>query len=163
MCQDLDLGSLLFYYLFCQIFFFLFAHFHFLWLSVFLPFPPFLIGFLSPFVSPLLFHPCFVSVFLLMWVSSLAYPNLLGTKRLGWCCCCRYFHWSWIVCWMLFWHNQTKHMTFCLDADRGTILAVICKMLAENACLYNICVAHSCCLVNLILFAFKHNQTEKIN
>jgi hypothetical protein len=42
--------------------------------------------FLLPFVSPLLFHPCFVSVFRLMWVSFLAYPNLLGTKRLG-CCC----------------------------------------------------------------------------
>jgi hypothetical protein len=28
----------------------------------------------------------FVSVFRLLWVSSLAYPNLLGTERLG-CCC----------------------------------------------------------------------------
>jgi hypothetical protein len=36
-------------------------------------------------VSPLLIHPCFVSVFRLMWVSSLTYPNLLGTKRFG-CC-----------------------------------------------------------------------------
>jgi hypothetical protein len=43
--------------------------------------------FLLPYVFPILFHPCFVSVFRLMWVSSLAYPNLLRTKRFG-CCCC---------------------------------------------------------------------------
>jgi hypothetical protein len=36
-------------------------------------------------VSPLLIHPCFVSVFRLLWVSSLTYPNLLGTKKFG-CC-----------------------------------------------------------------------------
>jgi hypothetical protein len=46
------------------------------------PFSPFFCLF-SP---PLLFHPCFVSVFRLMWVSSLVHLNLLGTKRLG-CCC----------------------------------------------------------------------------
>jgi hypothetical protein len=44
-------------------------------------------SFLSPFVFPLLSRPCFVPVFLAHVVSSLAYPNLLGTKRLG-CCCC---------------------------------------------------------------------------
>jgi hypothetical protein len=59
----------------------------FLCLSVLLPFPLFLVWFISPFVSSLLFHPCFVFVFRLMWVSSLAYPNVLGTKRLGGCCC----------------------------------------------------------------------------
>jgi hypothetical protein len=43
--------------------------------------------FLSPLVSPLLFCSCFVPFFLSHVVSSLAYPNLLGIKRLG-CCCC---------------------------------------------------------------------------
>jgi hypothetical protein len=58
--------------------------FAFLWLSVLLPFPFFVcLVFLSPFVPPPPFHPCFVLVFWLMWVSS--YPNLLGTKSLG-CC-----------------------------------------------------------------------------
>jgi hypothetical protein len=42
----------------------------------------FLFVFLSLFISPLPFPPCFVSVFRFMQVSSLAYPNLLGTKCL---------------------------------------------------------------------------------
>ena len=42
--------------------------------------------FLSSFVFPLLFRHCFIPVSLAHVVSSLAYPNLLGTKRLG-CCC----------------------------------------------------------------------------
>jgi hypothetical protein len=47
-------------------------------------FPFFLPGFLLPFVPPPLFFFTFdfVSVFWLLWVPSLAYPNLLGTKRL---------------------------------------------------------------------------------
>jgi hypothetical protein len=44
--------------------------------------------FLSSFVFPLLFRHCFIPVSLAHVVSSLAYPNLLGTKRLGCCCCC---------------------------------------------------------------------------
>jgi hypothetical protein len=50
--------------------------------------------FLLSFLFPLLFHLCFVVVFRLVWVSSLAYPNLLRIKKLG-CCCCKlnvYFH-----------------------------------------------------------------------
>jgi hypothetical protein len=39
------------------------------------------------FLSTSLFHLYFVSVFMLLWVSSVAYPNLLGTKMLG---CCYY-------------------------------------------------------------------------
>jgi hypothetical protein len=39
--------------------------------------------FLSSFVFPLLFRHCFIPVSLAHVVSSLAYPNLLGTKRLG--------------------------------------------------------------------------------
>jgi hypothetical protein len=50
----------------------------------------FCLVFYRPSFFPLPFHPCFVSVFRLIWVSSLAYPNLLGTKRLG-CCCCDSF------------------------------------------------------------------------
>jgi hypothetical protein len=42
--------------------------------------------FLSSFVFPLLFRHCFIPVSLAHVVSSLAYPNLLGTKGLG-CCC----------------------------------------------------------------------------
>jgi hypothetical protein len=52
-------------------------------------FPLFCLCFLLPFLSPLPFHLCgfiFVSVFQLLWVSSVAYPNLLGTKRHG-CYC----------------------------------------------------------------------------
>jgi hypothetical protein len=41
-----------------------------------------------PSPPPLIFHLCFcLCFFCLLWVSSLAYPNLLGTKRFG-CCCC---------------------------------------------------------------------------
>jgi hypothetical protein len=39
--------------------------------------------FLSSFVFPLLFQHCFIPVSLAHVVSSLPYPNLLGTKRLG--------------------------------------------------------------------------------
>jgi hypothetical protein len=57
-------------------------------ISVFLlPFPSFSVWFFIALPFPLLFHLCFVSVSRLPWVSSPAYPNLLGTKRLG-CCCC---------------------------------------------------------------------------
>jgi hypothetical protein len=44
--------------------------------------------FLSSFVFPILFRHCFIPVSLAHLISSLAYPNLLGTKRLGCCCCC---------------------------------------------------------------------------
>jgi hypothetical protein len=44
--------------------------------------------FLSSFVFPLLFRHGFIPVSLAHVVSALAYPNLLGTKRLGCCCCC---------------------------------------------------------------------------
>jgi hypothetical protein len=46
--------------------------------------------FLSSFVFLLLFRHCFIPVSLAHVVSFLAYPNLLGTKRLGCCCCWRY-------------------------------------------------------------------------
>jgi hypothetical protein len=44
--------------------------------------------FLPSFIFPLLFRHCFISICLAHVVSSLAYPNLLGTKKLGCCCCC---------------------------------------------------------------------------
>jgi hypothetical protein len=70
------------------------------WLSVLLSFLPlsnwFL--FLSFFVFPLLFWHCFIYVSLAHVVSSLAYPNLLGTKRLGCCCCSHYFVQNNILC-----------------------------------------------------------------
>jgi hypothetical protein len=45
----------------------------------------FLFGFYCPSFFPFFLHLLFVFVFQLLWISSLAYPNLLGTKRLG-CC-----------------------------------------------------------------------------
>jgi hypothetical protein len=59
----------------------------FLCFSFLLSFPLFSVWFVIvlPFF-PLLFHFCFVSIFRFLWVSSLAHPNLLETKRLG-CCC----------------------------------------------------------------------------
>jgi hypothetical protein len=65
-----------------SVFFFLIAPFRFFVLVFYCLFPFFYLVFFIP----LLFHPCFVTVFRLLWVSSLVYPNLLGTKRLG-CCC----------------------------------------------------------------------------
>jgi hypothetical protein len=44
--------------------------------------PLFLFGFFIALPFPLCFCLCF-STPSLLWVSSLAYPNLLGTKRLG--------------------------------------------------------------------------------
>jgi hypothetical protein len=85
MCRNLDLRFLLFYCLLSKFFFPpLFAFF---FLSVLLSF--FLLSnwflFLSSFVFPLLFRHYFIPVSLAHVVSYLAYPNLLGTKRLG-CC-----------------------------------------------------------------------------
>jgi hypothetical protein len=48
--------------------------------------------FYQSFVFPLLFRHCFIPGSLAHVVSSLAYPNLLETKRLGCCCCCILFY-----------------------------------------------------------------------
>jgi hypothetical protein len=66
-----------FFIVFCQSFFSFFSA----------PFSFFCLVFLSSFIFPLLFRHCFIPVSLSHVVSYLAYPNLLGTKRLG-CCCC---------------------------------------------------------------------------
>jgi hypothetical protein len=63
---------------------FFFCSFSLFWLSVLLSFLDLI--FYRPSFPPS-FHPCFVPIFLAHVVSSLAYPNLLGTKKLG-CCCC---------------------------------------------------------------------------
>jgi hypothetical protein len=77
-----------FFIVFCQNFFP--RPFSFFWLNVLLSF--LLLSnwflFLSSLVFPLLFRHCFIPVSLAHVVSSLAYPNLLGTKRLGCRCCC---------------------------------------------------------------------------
>jgi hypothetical protein len=39
-------------------------------------------GFFSPFISPLLFRPCFVPVFWLMWFHIYPTPTCLGLKGL---------------------------------------------------------------------------------
>jgi hypothetical protein len=64
----------------------------------------------------LMFTFVFVSVFWLLWVSSLAYPNLLGTKRLG-CCCCLYVGYIQVFVqalemWNLFSHSTTTIFNF---------------------------------------------------
>jgi hypothetical protein len=86
MCQNLDLRFLLFI-VFCQVFFP--VPFSFFLLSVLLSFLLFLIWFFyRPLFSPyfsLVFCNCY---FFTHVVSSLAYPNLLGNKRLDCCCCC---------------------------------------------------------------------------
>jgi hypothetical protein len=78
-----------FFIVFCQFFFPFFLPLFAFFLSVLLSF--LLLSnwflFLSSFVFPLLFRYCFIPVSLAHVVSSLAYPNLLGTKRLGYCCC----------------------------------------------------------------------------
>jgi hypothetical protein len=76
-CAGTLIFGFFFFIVFCQSFFP--AHFRFFWLSVLLSFE---LVFLSSFVFPLLFRHCFILVSLTHVVSSLAYPNLLGTKRL---------------------------------------------------------------------------------
>jgi hypothetical protein len=90
MCRNFDLRFLLFYYLLSKFFFSFFSvPFHFFFLSVLLSF--LLLSnwflFLSSFVFPLLFRHYFIPIYLTHVVSSLVYPNLLGTKMLD-CCCC---------------------------------------------------------------------------
>jgi hypothetical protein len=79
-----------FFIVFCQSFLPFSAPFRFFLFSVLLSF--LLLSnwflFLLSFIFPLLFRHCFIPVSLAHVVSSLAYPNLLGTKRLGCCCCC---------------------------------------------------------------------------
>jgi hypothetical protein len=94
MCRNLDLWFILFYCLLSKFFFFFSPLFTFFLLSVLLSF--LLLSswflFLSSFIFPLLFRHCFIPVSLAHVVSYLAYPNLLGTKRLGCCCCCCRLH-----------------------------------------------------------------------
>jgi hypothetical protein len=79
-----------FFIVFCQSFFFFFPLIFVFLLSVLLSF--LLLSnwflFLSFFIFPLLFRHCFIPVSLGHVISSLAYPNLLGTKMLSCCCCC---------------------------------------------------------------------------
>jgi hypothetical protein len=88
-CAGTLIFGCFFFIVFCQSFFSFFSPiFAFFLLSILLSF--LLLSnwflFLSSFVFPLLFRHCFIPVSLDHVVSSLAYPNLLGTKRLG-CCC----------------------------------------------------------------------------
>jgi hypothetical protein len=81
-----------FFIVFCQSFFSFFPPlFAFFCLAFYCLFSFCRIGFLflSSFDFRLLFRHCFIPVSLAHVVSSLAYPNLLGTKRLGCCCCCK--------------------------------------------------------------------------
>jgi hypothetical protein len=90
MCRNLDLWFLLFYCLLSKFIFPFFRPFSLFFLSVLLYF--LLLSnwflFLSSFIFPLLFRHYFIPISLAHVVSSLAYLNLLGTKRLRCCCCC---------------------------------------------------------------------------
>jgi hypothetical protein len=67
--------------------FFSVPFFHFFDLACYCLFSIFWFGFFIALCFLLIFHSCFVPVFFAHVVSSLAYPNLLGNKMLG-CCCC---------------------------------------------------------------------------
>jgi hypothetical protein len=67
--------------------FFFLPFFRFFDLAFYCLFSFFLIWFFIALCFPLLFRSCFVPIFFSHVVSCLAYPNLLGNKRLG-CCCC---------------------------------------------------------------------------
>jgi hypothetical protein len=84
---------------------FLFAIFLPFLCFIFIVFPLFFLLFYLPFLP--LFYFCtfvFFSVFRVIWVSSLAYPNLFGTKRFG-CCCTMSFHVVYCLC-------NTCHFSF---------------------------------------------------
>jgi hypothetical protein len=68
--------------------FFSLPPFRFFDLAFYCLFSFFYLVFLSPFVFPFFFALVLYLFFLAYVVSSLAYPNLLGNKRLDCCCCC---------------------------------------------------------------------------
>jgi hypothetical protein len=84
MCQNLDIRFLPFYCLFVKFFP---APFRFLDLAFYCIFSFFDSVFYRPLFSSLLFHSCFIPIFLAHVVLSLAYPNLLGNKMRSSCCC----------------------------------------------------------------------------
>jgi hypothetical protein len=87
-CAETLIFGSFFFIIFYQFFFFFSSLFTFFLLSILFSF--LLLSnwflFLSSFVFPLLFRHCFIPVSLDHVVSSLAYPNLLRSKRLGGCC-----------------------------------------------------------------------------
>jgi hypothetical protein len=87
-CVGTLIFSSFFFIAFSSEFFFLFIHPFslFLWLSVLLPFRLFRFVFIALSFPPF-FSPLFCLCFSACVVSSLAYPNLSGTKKLGYCCC----------------------------------------------------------------------------
>jgi hypothetical protein len=87
-----------FYCLFVKVFF-LRPFLLFKGLAFYCLFSFFRFGFLSLFVFPLLFALVLSLFFLTYVVSSLAYPNLLGIKRLG-CCCfsCPFYFIIYLYC-----------------------------------------------------------------
>jgi hypothetical protein len=84
MCQNLDLRFFLFYCLFVRVFLLFIHPFS---LSCGLMFYCLSLFFVWFFYCSS-FSPLFCLCFSTHAVSSLDYPNLLGTKRLGCCCCC---------------------------------------------------------------------------
>jgi hypothetical protein len=88
MCRNLDLRFLPFYCLLSKFFSRPFSLFFVL--AFYCLFSFYRIGFYfyRPSFSLFFFRHCFIPISLAHVVSALAYPNLLGTKRLGCCCCC---------------------------------------------------------------------------
>ena len=69
------------------------------------------------------------------WVSTLAYPNLLGTKRLCCCCCCCFlFFWS-IVCINFAYFNKSlKHLTS--ESTMFIVLDLFIKIMMSHVVMY---------------------------
>jgi hypothetical protein len=99
MCQNLDLRLLIFYCFLMLVFFLFIRPLSPFYVSIFIASPPFCFFIALPF-SPF-FTFVFVSVFRLLWVSSLAYSNLLGTKRLD-CCTIPLYIYVWCTCFVMF-------------------------------------------------------------
>jgi hypothetical protein len=124
----------------------------FMCFSFFIVFSPyFLFGFLLHFLFSLLFHLCSFSFF--FWLTSLAYPNLLGTKRLG--CCTLSESVYTLGCKPIHFHSlgYVIHQVVCEKGYFGIILQPM-------TCIHNVFTwVVSCCMH--ILFQGNVSQREQ--
>jgi hypothetical protein len=127
-CAGTLISGSFFFIAFCQSFFPFFRPFSlFFLLSVLLFFSLCRIGFCfyRPSFFLFFFNIVFIPVSLAHVVSSLAYPNLLGTKRLG-CCCC-------------WWCVQSR------DSHRGpaTIVMTTCTNSTISLCRFTLSILNT--------------------
>jgi hypothetical protein len=129
-CAGTLISGSFFFIAFCQSFFSFFsAPFRFFFCLAFYCFFSFCrIGFCfyRPSFFLFFFNIVFIPVSLAHVVSSLAYPNLLGTKRLGCCCCC---------CWCV----QSR------DSHRGpaTIVMTTCTNSTISLCRFTLSILNT--------------------